>query len=759
MAEPHDAQEHQADEVTDKQEIAVRSLFSSLPLHELLAFLRMRDTRGASRVHSAAADGDSAMLGSLLAASPDQLQLADSQGRTPLAVATAHWRPEAVRLLLSQLAVRVGWAARAEAAKQALPYVLTQPPESGEQPGREAALASVVDALRNAGARPNSCATHDVALGTVPLLSAALRRRQYAVADALLQAGGASGHVAGASVQPLHALAAGLGRLSYSYQDLAPTDTVHPPRVLAVAQRLLLAGAHLDEQCTAASLYGVPGLRGATPLGYLCSVAMEVSGGAQLAALALVDMLLQAGASPSARNLAGQGPLHIAAGALYSASYGLTASPQPPFTALLHRLLQAGADTAEESTAGYTPLGKLLCCGSLVSLSQAVLDGVHALLAVGSSLAAAGGGRAWKAVLSASLTATGETEPWYAASGAAEQRRLCDDLLRTLLGAPDADLDACDHLGMSPLGHLLVGALERQLIAARDMIDYGEPLWQLRSGLSKRLRALVDQLLASGASPNALDAGQATDGADLIDATLEEDEEDDAELLTDEEEEEVAQAVAAAERERKRRRWCARRLGTRMELAAACQPPLRQSVKLHDAQLTRRLLLAGAAPGGGPGRPLMEEVLDEWGLLSHMVSLQQEERCPVLCWLFDTVEALLAAGTPPLPNRFFIEVAASWSFPWLGLVDCVLAGKQWTPAVHQAFPPTFRAAARTALLINSTRGFGRAPCQPRRSPRRIAQPSPEARSVSLPVEVLQHILSLAASPLSLWLRMMPQSDF
>ena len=244
-----------------------RSLFSSLPLHELLAFLRMRDTKGASRVHSAAADGDSAMLSSLLAASPEQLQLADSQGRPPLAVAAAHWRPEAVRLLLSQLVTRVGWAARAEAAKQALPYVLSQPPESGQQAGREAALASVVDALRAAGARTDSCTTHDVALGTVPLLSAALRRRQFAVADALLLAGGASADVPGAAVQPLHALAAGLGRLSYSYQDLAPTQAVHPPRVLGVAQRLLLAGARLDEQCAAASLYGVPGLRGATPLG------------------------------------------------------------------------------------------------------------------------------------------------------------------------------------------------------------------------------------------------------------------------------------------------------------------------------------------------------------------------------------------------------------------------------------------------------------------------------------------------------------
>lgn len=66
-----------------------------------------------------------------------------------------------------------------------------------------------------------------------------------------------------------------------------------------------------------------------------------------------------------------------------------------------------------------------------------------------------------------------------AATGAAQQRRLCDELLHTLLDAPDANLDACDHLGMAPLGNLLSGALERQLIASRDMIDYGEPLWQV----------------------------------------------------------------------------------------------------------------------------------------------------------------------------------------------------------------------------------------------------------------------------------------
>lgn len=88
----------------------------------------------------------------------------------------------------------------------------------------------------------------------------------------------------------------------------------------------------------------------------------------------------------------------------------------------------------------------------------------------------------------------------------------------------------------------------------------------------------------------------------------------------------------------------------------------------------------------------------------------------------------------------------------------MLTGKAWTPAAHYLFPPTFRAAARTAVLINGTRGFGCAPRQPRRSPRRAAPPSP-GHSVSLPAEVLQHILALAASPLSVWLQMMPESDF
>lgn len=51
---------------------------------------------------------------------------------------------------------------------------------------------------------------------------------------------------------------------------------------------------------------------------------------------------------------------------------------------------------------------------------------------------------------------------------------------------------------------------------------------------------------------------------------------------------------------------------------------------------------------------------------SPLLQRSQEERRPVLCWLFDTAEALLGAGTPPLPSMYYLAVAASWSFPWLG---------------------------------------------------------------------------------------------
>lgn len=84
-------------------------------------------------------------------------------------------------------------------------------------------------------------------------------------------------------------------------------------------------------------------------------------------------------------------------------------------------------------------------------------------------------------------------------------------------------------------------------------------------------------------------------------------------------------------------------------------------------------------------------------------SATQEERRPALCWLFDSAEALLAAGTPPLHDMFYFVTAASWSFPWLGWAGCgwgasVPAPVCWhgvgfegmcrfpTPPVHASLP-------------------------------------------------------------------------
>lgn len=172
----------------------------------------------------------------------------------------------------------------------------------------------------------------------------------------------------------------------------------------------------------------------------------------------------------------------------------------------------------------------------------------------------------------------------------------------------------------------------------------------------------------------------------------------------------------------------------------------------------------------------------------------------MLCWLLDTGEALLGAGAPALPETHYFGVAASWSFPWLRcapgsghgseparlcssprwrvwmparcsdrlvhgpilflprrLLGHVMTGAQWRPEAHPFYPSTFRAAARMAALVNGTCGFGGAR-RPRRSPRRSAAAG-SAVGVTLPAEVLQRILGLAASPLSLWVGMMPSDDF
>ena len=110
-------------------------------------------------------------------------------------------------------------------------------------------------------------------------------------------------------------------------------------------------------------------------------------------------------------------PLHHLVSELHSCS-----QEEPPFTALLHRLLLSGATLEATNSTGFTPLGLLLrqgCHGNCIC--PATLEAVRSLLALGGRVAAAGGGRAWHAVLNAAFLATWETESaWLCASAGSQ---------------------------------------------------------------------------------------------------------------------------------------------------------------------------------------------------------------------------------------------------------------------------------------------------------------------------------------------------
>ena len=90
-------------------------------------------------------------------------------------------------------------------------------------------------------------------------------------------------------------------------------------------------------------------------------------------------------------------------------------SPQAPFLALLHRLLSAGADLAARNNSlvlptSHTPLGSLLCSSGHAGLVQpAAVDAAAAMLAAGASVTDAGGGRAWRSVLTSAFWYSGGT--------------------------------------------------------------------------------------------------------------------------------------------------------------------------------------------------------------------------------------------------------------------------------------------------------------------------------------------------------------
>ena len=81
----------------------------------------------------------------------------------------------------------------------------------------------------------------------------------------------------------------------------------------------------------------------------------------------------------------------------------------------------------------------------------------------------------------------------------------------------------------------------------------------------------------------------------------------------------------------------------------------------------------------------------------------------------------------------------------------------WTPATHRRFPPVFRAATKTLLLV-ARRGAAVAAAELEAGDQQAAaaaaelpaQPSNAALLAQLPTDVLQQIIRLAAYPLSAW---------
>ncbi|KAL4419693.1 hypothetical protein ABPG75_006791 [Micractinium tetrahymenae] len=549
--------------------------------------------------------------------------------------------------------------------------------------------------------------------GRLPLAAAAAGLQPLA-ASLLLQAYGAGSAPfwdaarallrAGAAVrrpppapQPLHALALGLA------QPTHPAAPAAPAEVLSVAHLLVQGGARLDDVPVFDNdaLTTGPGLSGTPALAFLCGAAPAAGAGSQQALLSLVDALLHWGAAPNARDVRGNTPLHRLAGALHEPQQAAEQG-SPPFLPLLHRLGSGGADLEALNDAQLTPLAVLLRQGCHANcIRRATVEAARELLRAGASLARAGGCQALYPVLTAALLTA--QAPYQIDT----KRALTRELMELLLAAPGpALINDLGFQGMPPLAHLLEAALSRLLEEASDSMEVGLAKWQLSPLTRERLSELVQLLLAKGADANTLDPGRAADSAAALWAVWEEDEaSDDEDLLSDDELDD--EPVEAVELRRRRRQWCMRRLISRLEVSGACQAPLRQSVKLHDVALTRALLAAGAAAGGGLGRPLLQDVEAEFSVLTWMTTLRQDQRKPVLCWLLDTAEALLAAGCPPHVGAGF-EVAAPWSYRWLRLLNLQLAGQPWSPREHRAFPAPFRAAVRTLLLINCCRGFAAA---------------------------------------------------
>ncbi|KAL4856944.1 hypothetical protein ACK3TF_002647 [Chlorella vulgaris] len=681
-------------------ETALKSLFEELPPARLRSLLKLRDDTGLALVHSAAAAGDVKLLARLLAADASQLEWTDSRRRSPLGVAVASLQPAAAQHICGMYSDAL---ARQTAAQAALKHLLTELPGSpisaaGVRPCADPArLRGTLAVLLGAGATLAQCTTYlEGGFGEVPLIYTALHRGQPDVALVLLEHGAAAsrGDANDTRPQPLHALALGL---AHGGRQLPPQQ------VLQLVQQLIRRGARIDAKCTTSFHSFDIHLRSSTALGCLveAAAARTLTSPSLLTILSTIDYLLKCGADPCAADA------------------------------------RSGASLTATSAAGMTPLGQLLRHAHYHCIGPCALNAARAVLQAGSTLQAAGGGQAWQAVLKQAL--------WCSADHAPRQQALMTELVGLLLGC--GCTNDRSHAGLTPLGHLLAAALTEMLVRAMVRMEAGSAVVQLEAPTSSRLAQLAQQLLQGGADPNGLDVGRATEAALVMRGAME-DESDDEELLPDSDGED------APHMQPRTQVWCLQRLATRQALASACQSPLRQSIKLHDFHLTKLLLAAGAAAPGDPGMPLLEQVGEEFSLLTYCTCFAQSERRKVVCWALDTAEALLAAGAPACDIS--LDVAAPWAWRYTRLVEVALCGDRWSSAEHWAFPDPFRAAARCLVLINSARGFD-VSCSKHSLRRSVARQHQVRRS--MPHDLLHHILRLAASPASVWVQMEPEHAF
>ncbi|PRW32946.1 acylamide amidohydrolase [Chlorella sorokiniana] len=197
------------------------------------------------------------------------------------------------------------------------------------------------------------------------------------------------------------------------------------------------------------------------------------------------------------------------------------------------------------------------------------------------------------------------------------------------------------------------------------------------------------------------------------------------------------------------------------------------AMDLWHPDILHLLLAAGlAVPRMFCGQSALDYLLHEYGkrglnyLIGYLYSLAklQPEVTLQALRVAHTWALLAEAGCPhsvPLPNlaMYLGDLKMQNQAGWVWVLA---EGIPWTPRLHFLFPPAFRAAACTLLLVNH-RGVPAASlgsCSSISQKRQQKKPNQRARAqqqqaLQLPAAAVQRVLCLAAASLSSWLPPLP----